>query len=262
MRNLVVSLLLFCSSVPLWGQLQIEPDPVDFGDVGVSFLGMPYERGFIIRNVSDSTWSIVDIAKQPKYPGEEYEFGLFFGAQVGYGRLLPGDSVRLLVRGSVGGYGDVPVEWNYGEFMDTAWIPVISESGVRDTFEFFVRADVVKQDGPSISTSKGATVYKCRCGIRDELPVNATAYQARVYINNPTEDTIWIDSLRLTNLDDVGWWFTAELNSDSGLILTYDSIGRRNVRYGFSPPSHRDNPPTYILPGMPAILSAGMPAYK
>ncbi|MCB9214463.1 MAG: hypothetical protein R3F28_16535 [Candidatus Kapaibacterium sp.] len=257
-RQLVVIALLFSCSVPLLGQIEIEPDTLDFGNVGVSLVGMDYGRGFIVRNVSDSVWW-VERAKQPVFAGEEYEFGLFFEGRLGYSRLLPGDSVRFLVGGSVGAHGEtVSVNWRYGEFMDTAWIPAESENGVRDTFEFFVRANVVKQDAPSISTSKGATVYKCRCGVRDELPVNSTEYRTNIYVNNPTEDTIWIDSLQLVNLDEVGWWFTI----DPGTIITFDSIGRRDIRTGKSPPSHWSIPPTYILPGMPAILSAGLPAYK
>ena len=251
-RKVLVIALLFCCSVPLFGQIQIEPDTVDFGDVGVSLLGMDYGRSFIVRNVSDSVWW-VERSKQPIFPEELYNFGLFFEGRLGYSRLLPGDSVRFVVVGSVGS-----LEWIYEEFIDTAWIPAESENGVRDTFEFYVRANVVKQDAPSISTSKGATVYKCRCGIRDELPVNSTEYRAKVYINNPTKDTIWVDSLRLVNLDDVGWWFTTE----GGIIGTYDSIGGIDIRTGKYPPGHRSDLPTYILPGMPAILSAGLPAYK
>ncbi|MCA9388119.1 MAG: hypothetical protein KC653_03645, partial [Candidatus Andersenbacteria bacterium] len=124
--------------------------------------------------------------------------------------------------------------------------------------EFYVRANVVKQDAPSISTSKGATIYKCRCRIAEERPVGAAEYQARVNINNPTGDTIWIDSLQLTNLDRSGWWFEGE--SDD-VIVTYDSIGRRDFRYGRTPPGHWSSPPTYILPGMPAVLQADVPAW-
>ena len=251
----IVVVLLFCCSVPLFGQLEIEPDTVDFGDVGVSLVGMEYGRSFVIRNVSDSVWW-VERAKKPRFPEERGGISIFFESRLGYSRLLPGDSVRFYVRATAGS-----VTWDYYEFIDTAWFAAESESGVRDTFEFFIRANMVEQDAPSISTSKGATIYKCRCRIAEERPVGAAEYQASVYINNPTEDTIWIDSLRLVNLDRSGWWFREVLNSDSGLILTYDSIGRRNVRYGFSPPAHRDNPPTYILPGMPAILTASVPAW-
>ena len=251
-RKVLVIALLFCCSVPLFGQIQIEPDTVDFGDVGVSLLGMDYGRSFIVRNVSDSVWW-VERSKQPIFPEELYNFGLFFEGRLGYSRLLPGDSVRFVVVGSVGS-----LEWIYEEFIDTAWIPAESENGVRDTFEFYVRANVVKQDAPSISTSKGATIYKCRCRIAEERPVGAAEYQARVNINNPTGDTIWIDSLQLTNLDRSGWWFEGE--SDD-VIVTYDSIGRRDFRYGRTPPGHWSSPPTYILPGMPAVLQADVPAW-
>ena len=256
-RGVLVIALLFCCFVPMVGQVEVEPDTVNFGDVGVSNLGMKYEQGFVIRNVSDSVWWV----NRPKQPtaGEEHEFGLFFEGRLGYSRLLPGDSARFLVKGSVGEYGEtVPVDWQYGEFIDTAWIPAESENGVRDTFEFYVRANVVKQDAPSISTSKGATIYKCRCRIAEERPVGAAEYQARVYINNPIEDTIWIDSLQLTSLDRSGWWFEGE---SENIIFTYDSIGRRDIRYGRTPPGHWSSPPTYILPGMPAVLQADVPAW-
>ena len=260
-RSVLVIALLFCCTAPMFGQIQIEPDTVNFGEVGVSLVGMVYERGFVIRNVSDSVWWI-ERPKQPVFAGEEYEFGLFFEGRLGYSRLLPGDYTRLLVEGTVGAYGEtIPVDWKYGEFIDTAWIPAESENGVRDTFEFYVRANVVKQDAPSISTSKGATIYKCRCRIAEERPVGAAEYQARVYINNPTEDTIWIDSLRLVDLDRSGWWFRGESDSSRGLILTYDSVGRRDVRTSMAPPGHRGYPPTYILPGMPAVLTADVPAW-